>query len=79
MKSVEEAKAARKKFEANVKKAAVAEGEKEKVEESIDDKMLKALTFDNGIMVSSLKELKEAAKDVARFLVDSNLESFSKS
>lgn len=59
MKSVEEAKAARKKFEENVKKQEATQEQQKKTEESLDDKILKALTFDNGIMVSSLGELKD--------------------
>ncbi len=58
-KSIEEAKAARKKFEETVHHKKAAEEKEEEKEESIEDKMLKALTFDNGIMVSSLKELKD--------------------
>jgi len=59
-KSIEEAKAARDKFEKEEAKknaAKPAEGKKEEVKEKIETKELNPLTFDNGIMVSSLKEL----------------------
>jgi len=60
-KSVEEAKSARAKFEAaEAKKEKAAEGAKKptKVKEDITTKEVNPLTFDNGVMVSSLKELK---------------------
>jgi len=59
-KSIEEAKTAREKFEkeeAKKKAAASPEVGKEAPKEKIEAKELSPLTFDNGIMVSSLKEL----------------------
>jgi hypothetical protein len=59
-KSVEEAKKARAKFEKEESvKAKAQEVAEPKKEENINELIVKALTFDNGIMVSSLKELKE--------------------
>jgi hypothetical protein len=57
-KSIEEAKKERAKFEAEEAKKQKAEEKKEVKEENIEDKQAKPLTFDNGIMVSSIKELK---------------------
>jgi len=55
-KSLEEAKAARAKYEAEHKE----EEKKEEVKkENPFEKVVKAFTFDNGMMISSLKELKE--------------------
>jgi len=62
-KSIEEAKSERKKEEekeAIEKKATASKVEKE----NIDEKQFSALTFDNGAMVSSLKELKELLPDL---------------
>jgi hypothetical protein len=56
--SVEEAKKERAKAEKAAKAKEVKTEEKKEKEEKIEDKILTALTFDNGLMVSSLKELK---------------------
>jgi hypothetical protein len=56
-KSIEEAKKAREKFEKEEAKKKTAE-KKEEVKENPEEKQINPLTFDNGIMVSSLKELK---------------------
>ena len=53
--SIEEAKKDRAKWEKTMAKPAEKE---EKKEENINEKIVNPLTFDNGIMVSSLKELK---------------------
>ncbi|MGV8152535.1 MAG: helicase HerA domain-containing protein [Candidatus Nanoarchaeia archaeon] len=58
-KSVEEAKKARDKFVAEQKKNEPKEEKKEEKKENMEIKIVRSLTFDNGIMVSSLKELKE--------------------
>jgi len=55
--SIEEAKKSREKWEKEEAKKAPKEGEK-KEEVKLEEKEVKPLTFDNGIMVSSLKELK---------------------
>jgi len=62
-KSVEEAKKAREKFEKEESKKQKKEEKKEAPKEKIEDKQIKPLIFDNvifdnGIMVGSLKELK---------------------
>jgi hypothetical protein len=60
-KSIEEAKKERKKVEEKEKKqkkAEKAQEQKKEKKENLEDKQVKPLTFDNGIMVSSLKELK---------------------
>jgi hypothetical protein len=56
--SVEEAKKERAKAEKAAKAKEIKTEEKKEKEEKIEDKILTALTFDNGLMVSSLKELK---------------------
>ncbi len=55
-KSIEEAK--KKHDEEKEKEGAAAEGEK-KQEQKLEEKIVASLTFDNGAMISSLKELKE--------------------
>ena len=57
-KSVEEAKKAREIYEKEEQKKKKVEEKKEEAED-IATKILKPLTFDNGIMISTLKELKE--------------------
>lgn len=57
-KSVEEARKARAVYEKEEAKNKKVEAKKEEVQ-NIETKIFNALTFDNGIMVSSLKELKE--------------------
>jgi hypothetical protein len=56
-KSVEEAKKQRKEIEAKEEKEKKEEEKAEEKKEKIEDKLGKALTFDNGIMVSTIKEL----------------------
>jgi hypothetical protein len=56
--SVEEAKKERAKVEKEEEKAKKKEEPEEKPKENIEEKIINPLTFDNGIMVSSLKELK---------------------
>ncbi len=62
-KSVEEAKKAREKFEKEQsdkkKKLSENESAQKPPKEKIEDKLVKAFTFDNGIMVSSLKEMND--------------------
>ncbi|MGV8151845.1 MAG: ATP-binding protein, partial [Candidatus Nanoarchaeia archaeon] len=58
-KSIEEAKKARDKFVEEQKKGEAKEEKKEEKKENMEIKIVRSLTFDNGIMVSSLKELKE--------------------
>jgi len=59
-KSVEEAKKARANFEKEeLVKTKAQENTLQKKEDNLEEKIVKALTFDNGIMVSNLKELKE--------------------
>ncbi len=58
-KSVEEAKKSREKFEKEEAKKKPKEEVKEAPKEKIEDKELKPLTFDNGVMVGRLKELKD--------------------
>ena len=58
-KSIEEAKQARAKFEKQESKNKPAEKKEEEPKEKIEDKELKPLTFDNGVMVGRLKELKD--------------------
>jgi len=58
-KSVEEAKGERAKVEAKEKVQKAEEKVAEKKSENIDDKQLKALTLDNGAMLSTLGELKD--------------------
>ena len=55
-KSIEEAKAQREKIEG---KAASEEKKKEEAKAKLEDKQVTPLTFDNGIMIGSVKELKD--------------------
>jgi len=64
-KSIEEAKKSRQIFEKEEAKK-VEKEKKEEKKENIDDKILQPLTFDNGIMVSSLKELKDYLPNMER-------------
>jgi hypothetical protein len=56
-KSVEEAKKQRSEIQKKEEKEKKTEKKSEEVKEKIEDKQVKALTFDNGIMVSTIKEL----------------------
>ena len=58
-KSIEEAKKSREKFEKEQKKEDEKESGKKKVEEKLDEKEVAPLIFDNGIMVGSVKELRD--------------------
>jgi septum formation inhibitor MinC len=57
-KSVQEAQKSRAEFEKQ-EAATQVKVQKEEVKENVDTKIVQPLTFDNGIMISSLKELKE--------------------
>src|SRR3989344_3978969 len=71
-KSIEEAKKSRQIFEKEEAKK-VEKEKKEEKKENIDDKILQPLTFDNGIMVSSLKELKDYLPNMEREILARNL------
>jgi hypothetical protein len=58
-KSVEEAKKEREKVENKEKAAEVKESAQTKKEENVEEKQLEPITFDNGMMVSALGELKD--------------------
>jgi len=58
-KSLEEAKKSREEFLKKEEANKPVEAAKEAPKENIDEKIVNPLTFDNGIMISSLKELKE--------------------
>ncbi len=64
-KSVEEAKKARAVYEKEEQKKQKKEEKKAEVE-NIGTKILKPLTFDNGIMISTIKELKETLPGIDR-------------
>jgi hypothetical protein len=81
-KSVEEARKARDKFEKEEAiKTKAQEVLEPKKEDNLDEKIVNALTFDNGIMVSSLKELKEVLpnldEDIFRLKITNNKNEIS--
>ncbi len=80
-KSVEEAKKARAVYEKEEQKKQKKEEKKAEVE-NIGTKILKPLTFDNGIMISTLKELKETLpgldQEIFILHVNSNKNDISK-
>ncbi len=57
-KSIDEAKKQRKKIEKKEASAAKSEEKEEKKEEKLEDKQVAPLTFNNGVMIGSVKELK---------------------
>ncbi|MDA3836635.1 MAG: DUF87 domain-containing protein [Nanoarchaeota archaeon] len=56
---------AKEKHDAEVEKEEVAEEVAAKVEVKLDEKIVASLTFDNGVMISSLKEMKEYLPNMA--------------